>query len=120
MIEGHGTTVDVILKNGELRAGDTIVLAGFNGPIVTKIRALLTPQPLKELRVKGDYMHHEVLHGAMGIKISAPDLDNALAGGELFKAETADDIEDCIEQLEESMNVFVEKYIKKNQEGVYV
>lgn len=43
MIEGHGTTVDVILKNGELRAGDTIVLAGFNGPIVTKIRALLTP-----------------------------------------------------------------------------
>ena len=65
-------------------------------------------------------MHHEVLHGAMGIKISAPDLDNALAGGELYKAETAEDIEDCIEQLEESMNVFVEKYIKKNQEGVYV
>jgi len=56
----------------------------------------------------------------MGIKISAPDLDNALAGGELFKAETSEDIEDCIEQLEESMNVFVEKYIKKNQEGVYV
>ena len=114
MIEGHGTTIDVILKNGELRAGDTIVLAGFNGPIVTKIWALLTPQPLKELRVKGDYMHHEVLHGAMGIKISAPDLDNALAGGELFKAETPDDIEDCIEQIEESMNVFVEKFIKKN------
>ena len=49
MIEGHGTTVDVILLNGELSVGDTIVLAGFNGPIVTKIRALLTPQPMKEM-----------------------------------------------------------------------
>lgn len=97
MIEGHGTTIDVILKNGQLRSGDTIVLAGFNGPIVTKIRTLLTPQPLKEMRVKGDYMHHDVLNGAMGIKISAPDLDNALAGGELFKAVTPDDIEDCID-----------------------
>jgi len=43
MIEGHGTTIDVILVNGTLKVGDTIILAGFNGPIVTKIRALLTP-----------------------------------------------------------------------------
>jgi len=43
MIAGHGTSIDVVLKNGELWAGDTIVLAGFNGPIVTKIWALLTP-----------------------------------------------------------------------------
>ena len=43
VIEGHGTTIDVILVNGRLTVGDTIVLAGFNGPIVTTIRALLTP-----------------------------------------------------------------------------
>lgn len=43
VIEGHGTTIDVILVNGLLTVGDTIVLSGFNGPIVTKIRALLTP-----------------------------------------------------------------------------
>jgi len=50
----------------------------------------------------------------MGIKISAPDLDNALAGGELFKADSPEDIEDCIASIEESMNNFIEKYIKKN------
>lgn len=43
VIEGLGTTIDVILVNGVLNVGDSIVLSGFNGPIVTNIRALLTP-----------------------------------------------------------------------------
>ena len=94
VIEGHGTTIDVILVNGTLYVGDLIVLSGFNGPIVTTIRALLTPQPMKEMRVKGEYINHKFLYGAMGIKISAPDLDHALAGGELLKAENDDHIEE--------------------------
>jgi len=87
IIEGHGTTIDVVLVNGILKVGDTIVLQGFNGPIVTKVRALLTPQPLKELRVKAEYIKHRKIKGAMGIKISAPDLEDAIAGSELLKAE---------------------------------
>jgi translation initiation factor 5B len=59
VIEGHGHTIDVILVNGVMNVGDTIVLSGFNGPIVTTVRALLTPFPLKEMRVKGEYMHHQ-------------------------------------------------------------
>ena len=47
MVEGLGTTVDVVLVNGVLREGDTVVLCGLGGPIVTSIRSLLTPHPLK-------------------------------------------------------------------------
>ena len=55
VIEGHGTTIDVVLVNGILKVGDTIVISGLNGPIKTNIRALLTPYPMKEMRVKGEY-----------------------------------------------------------------
>src|SRR5690349_5066763 len=52
VIEGHGVTIDVVLSNGVLNEGDRIAVCGLNGPIVTHVRALLTPQPMRELRVK--------------------------------------------------------------------
>jgi translation initiation factor 5B len=53
-IEGLGTTIDVVLVDGTIKEGDKFVLSGFEGPIHTTVRALLTPQPLKELRVKAE------------------------------------------------------------------
>eukprot|EP00658_Telonema_sp_P-2_P034199 TRINITY_DN2497_c0_g1_i12.p1 TRINITY_DN2497_c0_g1~~TRINITY_DN2497_c0_g1_i12.p1 ORF type:complete len:749 (-),score=281.37 TRINITY_DN2497_c0_g1_i12:97-2343(-) len=79
VIEGLGTTIDIILVNGEMHANDEIVVCGMNGPIHTKIRALMTPQPMKEIRVKGQYMHHKSIKAAMGIKIAAPGLEQAVA-----------------------------------------
>lgn len=51
-ITGLGTTIDVILVNGRLIEGQTIIVPGTEGPIVTQIRGLLLPEPMKELRVK--------------------------------------------------------------------
>ncbi|MBR9680007.1 MAG: translation initiation factor IF-2 [Candidatus Altiarchaeota archaeon] len=81
--KGLGITIDVILHDGSIRAGDSIVVAGLEGPIVTKIRALLKPKPLCELRVEKCFDKIKVAHAADGIKISAPGLDNAIAGGPL-------------------------------------
>jgi translation initiation factor 5B len=93
VVEGLGTTIDVVLVDGVLHEGDTIVVCGLSGPIVTPIRALLTPQPGKELRVKGTYVHHKKLRGAVGVKIAANDLDGAIAGSQLFVAREGDDLE---------------------------
>ena len=41
---GLGTTVDCVLVNGMLREGDKIVVCGLNGAVVTRIKALKTPQ----------------------------------------------------------------------------
>ena len=51
-LPGLGTTIDVILVHGSLKEGDTIVTGGFDGAIVSQIRSVLTPQPMRELRVK--------------------------------------------------------------------
>ncbi|KAG6408506.1 hypothetical protein SASPL_131519 [Salvia splendens] len=69
--EGHETTIDIVLVNGVLREGDQIVVGGMQGPVVTSIRALLTPHPMRELRVKGTYLHHKEIKAAQGIKIAA-------------------------------------------------
>ena len=113
VIEGHGTTIDVVLVNGVLKVGDTIVISGLNGPIRTNIRALLTPYPMREMRVKGEYQHHNKIKGAMGIKISAPGLDFAIAGSELFKCSNEDEVQEAIEQIEGDLVDILEKYVDK-------
>lgn len=40
---------------------------------------------MKEMRVKAEYIHHKEIKGAMGIKISAPNLEAAIAGSELIR-----------------------------------
>ncbi len=99
VIEGLGTTIDVVLSNGVMHEGDRIVVCGLNGPIVTQVRALLTPQPLKEMRVKGAYVHHKMVKAALGVKIAAPDLEKAIAGSRLLVVGPDDDEEDLKDEV---------------------
>ena len=63
-----------------MKEGQTMVLAGTDGPIVTPIKALLTPSKMQDLRVKTPYIEHKELRAAQGVKISAKDLEKAIAG----------------------------------------
>ncbi|KAM3304814.1 hypothetical protein P3S67_011680 [Capsicum chacoense] len=119
VVEGHGTTIDVILVNGELHEGDQIVVCGMQGPIVTSIRALLTPDPMKELRVKGSYEHHKKIKAAQGIKINAQGLEHAIAGTSLYVVGPDDDAEDIKEAVMEDMRSVMGR-VNKCREGVYV
>uniref|UniRef100_A0A3Q7G764 Eukaryotic translation initiation factor 5B n=1 Tax=Solanum lycopersicum TaxID=4081 RepID=A0A3Q7G764_SOLLC len=119
VVEGHGTTIDVVLVNGVLHEGDQIVVCGMQGPIVTTIRALLTPHPMKELRVKGTYLHHKEIKAAQGIKITAQGFEHAIAGTSLYVVGPDDDVEDIKEAAMEDMKSVMSR-IDKSGEGVYV
>ena len=41
-----------------------MVICGLQGPIVTNVRSILTPHPLKELRVKNTYITHKEIKAA--------------------------------------------------------
>ncbi|KAG8586845.1 hypothetical protein GDO81_005498 [Engystomops pustulosus] len=91
-LPGMGTTIDVILINGRLREGDTVIVPGVEGPIVTQIRGLLLPPPMKELRVKNQYEKHKEVLAAQGVKILGKDLEKTLAGLPFLVAHKEDEI----------------------------
>lgn len=119
VIEGLGTTIDVVLSNGILREGDRVVLCGLNGPISTNIRALLTPAPLKELRLKSQYVHNKEVKAALGVKIAANDLEQAIAGSRLMVVGPDDDEEDIEEEVMSDLENLLSK-VSKDQRGVSV
>lgn len=82
---GLGPSANIILLDGTLHQGDNIVVGKLNGSIVTRIKALLLPKPLDEMRDPRDKFKPvtEVISAA-GLKITSPDLEGVLAGSPLF------------------------------------
>ncbi|KAG1811543.1 hypothetical protein EV424DRAFT_1327585, partial [Suillus variegatus] len=119
VVEGLGTTIDVVLSNGILREGDKIIVCGLNGPIVTQVRALLTPQPLRELRIKATYVHHKEVKAALGVKLVAPDLDKAVAGSRLLVVGPDDDEEDLLDEVMSDLTTLLNS-VDKSGRGVCV
>ena len=79
--KGLGTTIDTIIYNGQLKVNDTLVIGGIDEPIVVKIRALLEPADLCDMREKKSrFKNVKEVSAATGVKISAPGLESAMAG----------------------------------------
>lgn len=113
---GFGTTVDAIIYDGVIRVGDTIVLGGIKEPIVTKVRALLKPRPLKEMRVESRFISVQEVVAASGIKIVAPDLEGALAGSPL-RVSSEEELPKVIEEVKSAIG---EIRISTDEEGVII
>ncbi|EYU37740.1 hypothetical protein MIMGU_mgv1a019438mg, partial [Erythranthe guttata] len=99
VVEGHGTTIDVVLVNGVLHEGDQIVVCGL----------------------QGTYLHHKEIKAAQGIKITAQGLEHAIAGTSLYVAGPHDNLEDIKNTaMEEDIIKSVMSRIDKSGDGVYV
>jgi translation initiation factor 5B len=87
---GLGASANIILLDGTLRQGDSIVVGKRDGAILTRIKALLLPKPLDEMRDPRDKFKpvSEVV-AAAGLKITSPDLEGVLAGSPLYAFDKA-------------------------------
>jgi len=86
---GLGVTIDAMIFDGTIKVDDEIVLAGRNGVIRTRVRALLVPKPLDEIRDPRDkFSHVEHVDAAAGIKVAAQGLDDAIAGSPIYGVDT--------------------------------
>ncbi|KAH9373726.1 hypothetical protein HPB48_018629 [Haemaphysalis longicornis] len=120
--EGHpGAGHDHRRDPGERDAarGDTMVLAGHEGPFTTPIRSLLMPQPMKELRVKNPYQEYKEVRGAQGVKIAAKDLDKAIAGLQVLVAHHPDEVEVLKEEVARALKEVMSGF-RLSERGVYV
>jgi len=101
---GLGVTLNAIIYDGTLHAEDTIVIGGKEGPISTTIRAILVPQPLEEIRdSKKKFNSIPEAHAAAGIKIAAPDIDDAIPGSPLIAVGGDMTLEKAIEYVASEM-----------------
>lgn len=79
--KGLGMTLDAIIYNGHLKVNDTLIIGNIGEPIVVKVRALLEPAELSDMREKkSKFKNVKEIFAATGVKISAPGLDKAISG----------------------------------------
>lgn len=115
---GLGTTIDVIIYDGILRKGDMIVVGGVNEPIVTKIRALLMPKPLQEIRAPEErFIQIDHVVAAAGVKIAAQNLSEALAGSPIYVIDDLSKVEEFRRKVAEEI---AEIRISKDIVGVVI
>lgn len=93
---GLGLTVDSIIYDGVLRTNDEIALINSSNEVVTtKIRSILRPLPLEEMRdSKKKFRKLDEVVAAAGIKIAAPNLDDVVSGSPLRVLSDEEDVEE--------------------------
>ncbi|WEL18060.1 Translation initiation factor 2 (IF-2) [Halorhabdus sp. SVX81] len=113
---GFGTTIDAVVYDGTIRADDQLVVGGLEEPIVTEVRALLQPRPLAEIRTEKEFEKVDSVAAAAGVKIAAPDLDDAMAGAPVRVVRDRP-VEEVIAEVEAEL---AEVEVQTEEEGIVV
>jgi translation initiation factor 5B len=113
---GLGLTLDTIIYDGVLRKTDMVVIGGLSGVIVTKIRTLLLPKPLDEIRdPKEKFTPVDEVYAAAGVKIVAPDIEGAVAGAPVYAVVDSEKLEEVKQRVKDELKSI---RIKTDKSGV--
>ncbi|MFB0500128.1 MAG: translation initiation factor IF-2 [Candidatus Hadarchaeaceae archaeon] len=101
---GLGKAIDVILYDGTFTKGDTFAVGGLDKVIISKVRALLQPKPLDEIRDPEDkFKPVERVSAAAGVKVAAPNLEGVVAGAPLWAIKDTSEAEKLWQELQQEM-----------------
>ncbi|MBQ7701450.1 MAG: translation initiation factor IF-2 [Candidatus Methanomethylophilaceae archaeon] len=105
--KGLGKTLDMILYDGVLKKGDTVALGTRGAPVVTRVKAILKPKPLDEIRDPRDRFDSvNELHAAAGVKLSCQNMEGVIAGAPIRVVKN--DKDPSIKEMTEEASVKIE------------
>ncbi|MGD9381455.1 MAG: translation initiation factor IF-2 [Candidatus Thorarchaeota archaeon] len=115
---GLGITLDTIIYEGILRKTDTVVIGGLDDVIVAKIRTLLQPKELDEIRdPKEKFTPVEEVHAAAGVKIVSPDIVGAVAGAPVYAVDKKENLEAIKQKVRDEVSSI---RIQRDSSGIVV
>jgi len=101
---GLGLTLNTIVYDGVLRRDDVFVVGGREKPIVARVRAILVPKPLDEIRDPRDrFSSVDAVSAAAGVKVVAPGLEGALAGAPLYAVGEGESVDKYVKAVGEEV-----------------
>lgn len=105
--KGLGKTMDMILYTGTIKTGDTVAIGTRGAPLVTKVKAILKPKPLDEIRDPRDRFDSvREVNAAAGVKIACQIMDGAIAGAPIRVVKGPND--PAIAELTEESSIKIE------------
>ena len=115
--KGLGKTLGVIIYNGILKASDNLIIGAQPEPVVTRVRSILRPKPLDEIRdPRQQFDSVKVIGAAAGLKVVAPDIEGVVAGAPFYSASSEEEIDAALDRLTDSMK----SNVKCTDEGVVI
>lgn len=96
---GFGTVIDCIIYNGSAGKNDFLVIGG-KSPMIAKVRSLLVPDPMRDIRMEKKFHSVDNVNAAAGVRIAAPGLDKVVAGSPIRTAKTFEEAEQLLDELE--------------------
>jgi translation initiation factor 5B len=116
--KGLGRSVDVILYDGTLRTGETVIVGTLDEPINAKVRGLFMPEPLSDMRdKKSKFKAVKEVSAATGVKISSPDFTEAVVAGMPLYGIEDQDVEALKAQIKEQID---EVTIDTDKDGIII
>jgi translation initiation factor 5B len=115
---GLGMTLNTIIYDGTLHKDDLVVVGGKDGPVSARVRTILVPKPLDEMRDPRDkFSSVDCVYASAGVKIVAPGLECALAGAPLLAVPAGEEASKYCEMITEEVGRI---RITKEIDGVIV